>query len=96
MNGIGWEVRVRDLSEGDMVDLEGDPYVKCAYHSNDDCSEEHGLIWEYEYGVVERVVLEDISPNYPAVVEFTNGEVIAFPRDHKLRVNQPSYLRGSK
>lgn len=76
-----------DLTRGMVVDLEGDTYANLCPIGDvlgEECT--HMDRWEYEYGVVWGIELEDVPPHYPAVVEFTNGEVIAFPRDHGVKV----------
>ena len=73
-------VKARDVQPGMVLDLEGDPYVRC---DDPDCTMPE--IYEYEYGVVDYVELEDVGM-MPAVVYLENGDAYGFPRDHELKV----------
>lgn len=70
--------RVTDLSPGDLVDLEGDPYAICP---DDECN--CMVNAEYEYGVVDFVELE---PDDVVAVYFDNFGAIGFPPEHVVRL----------
>lgn len=74
-------VRAVDLQVGYAVDLEDDPYAVAP--------PDETYVWQYDYGVVTGLEYEDIPPHYPVVVTVMSSgseHVIAFPRDHELRV----------
>lgn len=68
--------RVADLAEGDLLDLESDPYADPAADDVD---------WLYEYGCV--MATERETPDCVRV-DFTNGESVGFPPDHTVKVAQ--------
>lgn len=66
-------VRVRDLKQGDRVDLEGDPYA-------DPQSDKPGL--QCEYQVVDCIEVETPACTCVYFEDFT----CAFPSDHQVKV----------
>ena len=74
------QMQAQHVEPGMMLDLEGDPYIEC---DDPDCT--WSTTYEYEYGVVDSVELEEVGLR-PAVVYLDNGDTYAFPRTHKLKV----------
>lgn len=69
--------KARELTPGDKVDLEGDPFA-----FSDDPTP------EFEYCVVADLEME--TPNCVRV-DFENYTSIGFPPDHKVRVLNEAY-----
>lgn len=72
-------VKVQDLLEGDMVDLEDDPYADAP--GCEDCESTHDL-FKYEFAVVFTVEKE--TPECVAVG--FDHDVVGFPTNHELFV----------
>ena len=76
--------RVSDLREGDMVDLEGDPYTDC---SDPWCEEDHATVLEHTYAIVDEP--GELETPECMVVSFSNvGVTIGFPPGHMVRVER--------
>jgi hypothetical protein len=73
-------VKVQDLREGDMVDLEGDPYAD-AETDCEDCQTIHDM-FAYEFSIVFSV--EQETPECVAVG--FDHDVVGFPTNHTLFV----------
>lgn len=69
-------VPVKDLKEGDLVDLEGDAFA--------DPDRDPMSTYIYEYGAVAELTTIDRSGEI--VVDFENVPSCLFPREHKVRV----------
>jgi hypothetical protein len=74
-------VPVWALKEGDMVDLEDDPYAD----PRTDPDPQPHPIWAYEYAKVEGS--EQETPDCVRI-DFENGPSCGFPPEHKLRVRR--------
>lgn len=75
---------VRDLREGDRVDLEADLFADPDYHvSGKPGSSEHPE-FQFEFEVVARVVPETADCT---LVEFESGFACGFPPDHLVDVD---------
>lgn len=73
-------VAVRDLREGDLVDLEDDPIA------DPDGDDQEA---EFEYFAVDTVTNGEREGVQITAVEFTNGAYVVFPADHKVIVYRP-------
>jgi hypothetical protein len=85
---------VSDLVPGDMLDLEDDVIANgpCQWEKNnpgdicDDRDDDGKMItWKYEFAVVDQT--EQETPDCIRV-DFSNGQSIGFPPDHRVALAQ--------
>lgn len=77
-------IRARDIREGDVLDLEGDPFADCPLR-------DHTNTFEFEYQEVHEVTEE--TPN--CILIGGDGWLVGFPPDHRIAVVKRTSERSS-